>query len=414
MNILLINHYAGSPKMGMEFRPYYLAREWIKDGHKVTIVAGDFSHLRKENPVVEKDLQESHVDGIKYIWLKTGSYEGNGIKRAKTMAHFCRKLYKYKKQIIKIANPDIVISSSTYPIDSYPAYKIAKAAKAGYIHEVHDMWPSTLYEIGGMSKRNPFVVIMQMGENHAYKKCDALVSMLSEAGDYMENHGLDPKKFNVVRNGILTDEWEGSNRENLPEDIKSKFEELKAKEKFIVGYFGGFAISNNLDFIIDVAEELKDNDHIHFVLLGEGVLKKDLVHRTEKSGLTNITFLPKIKKNLVPNVLEHYDIIFISFSDSPLYRFGINPNKMYDAMMAGKPILMSVNAKGNLVEEAKAGIVVGADDTKAAKEAVLKFKEMNETEFKRYGENGKKEILENYTYHKLAKKFEKIMSDIRR
>ena len=50
MNILIINHYAGSPEMGMEFRPYYLAREWQKLGHKVLIVGGTYSHLRKKQP----------------------------------------------------------------------------------------------------------------------------------------------------------------------------------------------------------------------------------------------------------------------------------------------------------------------------------------------------------------------------
>ena len=64
MNILLINHYAGSPEMGMEFRPYYFAREWVRAGHQIQIIAGDFSHLRKENPKVEKDLQYEDVDGI--------------------------------------------------------------------------------------------------------------------------------------------------------------------------------------------------------------------------------------------------------------------------------------------------------------------------------------------------------------
>ena len=38
MNILYLEHYAGSPEMGMEFRPYYLAREWVKMGHKVIII----------------------------------------------------------------------------------------------------------------------------------------------------------------------------------------------------------------------------------------------------------------------------------------------------------------------------------------------------------------------------------------
>ena len=50
MNILLINHYAGSPELGMEFRPYYMAKEWVKAGHQVLIVGGSFSHLRKVQP----------------------------------------------------------------------------------------------------------------------------------------------------------------------------------------------------------------------------------------------------------------------------------------------------------------------------------------------------------------------------
>jgi len=65
VNILLINHYAGSTEMGMEFRPFYLAREWVKLGHTVTILAGDYSHLRQNNPTVEKDFQQSEESGIR-------------------------------------------------------------------------------------------------------------------------------------------------------------------------------------------------------------------------------------------------------------------------------------------------------------------------------------------------------------
>ncbi len=85
MNILYIEHYAGSPEMGMEFRPYYLSREWVKMGHKVSIIAGDYSHLRKKNPAVTKDFQKQTIDGIDYYWLKTGTYEGNGVARSLTM-----------------------------------------------------------------------------------------------------------------------------------------------------------------------------------------------------------------------------------------------------------------------------------------------------------------------------------------
>ena len=71
MNILLINHYAGSDYHGMEFRPYYMAREWKSMGHNVTILGADFSHLRKKNPVVQEDFQEEIIDGITYVWVNT-------------------------------------------------------------------------------------------------------------------------------------------------------------------------------------------------------------------------------------------------------------------------------------------------------------------------------------------------------
>ena len=139
MNILYIEHYAGSPEMGMEFRPYYLAREWVRMGHNVTIIAGDYSHLRKKNPSVINDFTPENIDEIEYVWVKTGEYEGNGMKRAMTMERFVRKLWMNAGKIVQKYRPDVVIASSTYPLDTYPAQKIAKIAKAKYIHEVHDI-----------------------------------------------------------------------------------------------------------------------------------------------------------------------------------------------------------------------------------------------------------------------------------
>ena len=174
MNILLINHYAGSPEMGMEFRPYYFAREWIKMGHRVDIIAADYSHLRRINPDVSKDFQEEMIDGIHYYWIRTGEYEGNGVKRAVTMAKFVTTLWLHAGKIIREMDPDVVICSSTYPLDTYVGQRIRRKSRkmVKLIHEVHDMWPATLIEIGGMSTKNPFVVAMQIGENSAYKHSD--------------------------------------------------------------------------------------------------------------------------------------------------------------------------------------------------------------------------------------------------
>jgi len=87
MRILLINHYAGSPHHGMEFRPYYLAREWVRAGHAVCIVAASASHLRQQAPVMNgQALQQEWIDGIDYRWIATPRYRGNGLGRMANLA----------------------------------------------------------------------------------------------------------------------------------------------------------------------------------------------------------------------------------------------------------------------------------------------------------------------------------------
>ncbi|MBE6025594.1 MAG: glycosyltransferase family 4 protein [Clostridiales bacterium] len=400
MNILYIEHYAGSPEMGMEFRPYYLSEEWAKMGHNVTIIAGDYSHLRKKNPSVINDFTVENIDGIEYVWVRTGEYEGNGMARALTMARFVKKLYVNAGKIAKRWKPDLVISSSTYPLDTYPAQKIAKIAKAKYVHEVHDMWPSTLYEVGGMSKKHPFVAAMQIAENSAYKHCDKCVSLLPYAKDYMVRHGLKPEKFINIQNGVVEEEWTGS--EKIPAIHEEFFNEHKGE--FIVGYFGGHALSNALDKALDLAKDMKD-DEVTFVFVGDGVEKPGLVRRAEDEHISNAFFLPPVPKKAIPDLLRHFDCSYMTGLPSPLYRFGLCLNKMYDSMMGGLPVILAFSAPDTPVRQYDCGYQCDPEDKDAVAGAIRKIKAMSEDERKKLGENGRKAILENFTYRKLAEQF---------
>ena len=95
--------------MGMEFRPYYFAREWVKMGHRVSIIAADYSHLRRKNPQVDKDFQHDIIDGIDYYWIRTNEYEGNGAKRALTMAYVSHVLpEKMKYNLDDLLHPSTI------------------------------------------------------------------------------------------------------------------------------------------------------------------------------------------------------------------------------------------------------------------------------------------------------------------
>lgn len=400
MNILLMDHYAGSPKMGMEFRPYYMAREWVKLGHNVRIVGGDFSHLRIKNPRIKKDFTTQTIDGIKYTWLKTGEYEGNGVKRAETMLRYVGKLYINAERIARAWKPDVVIASSTYPLETYAAQKIAKCAGAKYVHEVHDMWPATLYEIGGMSKKHPFVVMMQMAEDSAYRNCDDLVALLPYSKKYMVSHGLMPYKFNNIQNGVLEEEW--AEKQPLPKQHTELFDKLSGK--FIVMYMGGHALSNALDILLDSAAGESDPD-IAFVLVGDGVEKQRLIKRKQNEKLDNVYFLPPVPKTMVPSLVERADCSYMGALDSPLYRFGLCLNKMYDCMMAGKPIVCAINAPKTLVEQYNCGYMADPSDVETINEAIGRIKSMSVQQRAAMGENGRRAVLENFTYKKLARRF---------
>lgn len=402
MNILYIDHYAGSPDMGMEFRPFYLAREWVRMGHRVTIIAGDFSHLRRKNPSVKEDFQSEHIEGIEYVWLKTGQYSGNGAKRAITIERFVRKLIVHSRMIAKKWKPDIVIASSTYPLDTYPAQRIAKIARAKYVHEVHDMWPATLYEVGGMSKRHPFVVAMQIAENSAYKHCDICVALAPYSKDYMVEHGLNPEKFVNIQNGVVEEEW--ASTVDLPEEHKRFFTEQK--DKFIVGYFGGHALSNALDKCLDVAKKCKTEEKdVVFVFVGDGVEKKRLIQRAIDEKIDNVFFMPPVSKMAVPTLVRQFDCSYMTGMPSPLYRFGLCLNKMYDSMMAGVPIICAFNAPKSPVSIYNCGIECDPANTDEVVDAIRHIKELSLSDRRQMGQNGIKAVLEHFTYRHLAEEF---------
>lgn len=406
MNILLINHYAGSPEMGMEFRPYYFAREWVKMGHKVDIIAADYSHLRRKNPEIKADFQKEVIEGINYHWIKTNTYEGNGVSRAITMAQFIGKLWFHAKTIVQDMDPDVVICSSTYPLDTFVGQRIKKLSKKKIklVHEIHDMWPATLTELGGMHKYHPFVIAMQIGENSFCKKSDYVVSLLPHAETYLKLHGLKENKFVCIPNGIVVSEWR--NAIPLPEEHEKLLKDLHNQGKFIVGYFGGHAISNALDKLIEIAHRITDQS-IHFVLVGDGVEKKKLIRQAEELGCSNVSFLPSVPKQSIPNLCKAYDCIYIGLEDNALARFGTCLNKMFDSMFSGKPILCLINKTANetYVKIHNCGVEESYSDEGYGVNGILKLKNMSDEERRRLGQNGINAIECNYLYERLAEKF---------
>lgn len=403
MNILYIEHYAGSPTYGMEFRPYYLSKEWVKAGHNVTIIGSSFSHLRQRNPDVNTDFQEEMVDGIKYVWFKGNTYEGS-VSRIRNILSFVYKLQRNAKRIAGLYKPDLVIASSTYTLDNIPAYKIAKISDAKYAYEIHDLWPLSPMLIGGYSKYHPFIAIMQYSEDYAYKHVDKVVSLLWNAEGHCLERGLKAGKFVCVPNGYNPNEWvESCFQQEIPREHKEAFERLKGK--IIVGFAGGFAASGNVVSLVKTAVKLKDRSDIHFVLVGKGPELPSYENLIDDNRLENITILPPVPKSLIPAINKHFDIAHLGGTHSDLHKYGTSYNKMTDYMLCSLPIVQSVDEPGSVVERVGCGIRVEAENVEAIANAITQLAGMSSDERKKMGIKGKEYVEENLPWNKLAEDF---------
>ncbi len=411
MNILILSHYAGSAEMGMVFRPYYFAKEWVKLGHSVTIVASSFSHTRRKNFDVSKSFEEAEIDGIKYVLIKTPKYK-NIFQRVINLFSFVFKLKFNVKKIAEKYSPDVIISSCTYNLDIYSAVKIAKYSKAKLVYEVRDLWPLSPMELGGFSRYNPFIMLLQHAENTAYKKSDFVVSVLPCVHEYMSEHGLNLNKLHIIPNGVDEDSWNPEFYEAL--DNKTLLDTISNERKsgnIIVGYAGAHGSANAMSYLLEATTLLRNNN-ISFILVGRGKEKEKLQQYAKDKKINNIFFFDPIPKSQIPSLLPLFDIVYIGWNPIPIYRFGISPNKLMDYMMASKPIVHSVTAGNDLVADAGCGISVEAANPQAIADAILKLASLTDEERQVIGQKGHDYIVKNQSYKILAKQFLDMLGDV--
>lgn len=411
MNILYINHYAGSPKLGMEYRPYYLSKEWVKLGHKVRILASTISHVRSHEPMINQkpilEITLENIDGIDYMWIPGLAYKGNGVGRVKNIFSFLYSIWKNTEKITSDFKPDVVIASSTYPMDIWVARHLAKKFKAKLVFELHDLWPLSPMELGGMSKWHPFIMLCQKAENDVYKYSDKVISILPKVHEHVKSFGFNLDKLQIIPNGIALEEWSLLQNTNIKDEILDSIKEAKKLGKTVVGYAGSVGLPNALNILVDAAKLLlmaKDQT-FHFIIIGGGNEFETLNNRIQIEKISNINMYSSIPKSQIPYFLSLIDIAYIGTKKSSLYRFGISPNKLMDYMMSGCVVLQSIESGNDPVAEAQCGLTVQAESSTAVIEGLRSLSALSNIEKIQMKENGKRYVTSQLTYPVLAKKF---------
>ncbi|DAB40443.1 MAG TPA: glycosyltransferase WbuB [Sulfurovum sp. UBA12169] len=377
-------------------RHYDFARELIKRGHKVAIISSSF-HYSKYIEMKEYEEKEhicEYVDGIEWVWLKTPPYRGNGMARVKNMLSYTRKALKIIPTL-DLSKPDIIIGSSVHLFAVYAAYKLSRKYKIPFVMEVRDLWPQTLIDMG-ISKRHPFIIILGILERFLYRKADKIISNLPYAYEYISDYA-PPQKFEWISNGV---------------DLRNiSYKEKSESSPFVVSYTGAMGVANNLGVLVEAADKLKEDKNIIFRIIGDGVEKQKLKEMVQAKGLENITIEDPVAKSQIPDILAVSDILYFNLKDSPVFRYGISSNKLFDYMAAGRVVIFSTNAANNPIKEANGGFTIAPDEVDELVATIKQIISMTHEQRTQMGRRNREYCEKFYSTKVLVDKLEKVLQD---
>jgi len=396
--------YAGSPNEGMSYRPYYLAKYWKKAGHKAYVISSSFHHLLHEPKSQKETISTQEIEGVDYIRLKTTKYQKNSLHRILNMLSYAWQIRKNQKKLLQITGkPDVIIVSSSHPFHYVSLYPLAKKLHIPLIFEVRDLWPSSLIELLNLKKWHPLVVILSLIEKHAYRHADGVVSLLAEAKLYMVSKGLKPEKFAYIPNGT---DCEIAETKKLPKVLEKTIQKLKKENQFLVGYAGALGVPNAMEhFIKAMAIVQKTNPNIHALIVGQGHEKKELLDYCQKHNIHNVSFFDPIPKTQVHHFLKEMDLLYLGWQDSPLYQHGVSPNKIFDYMLAGKPILESGGAHLSFIEQAQCGQKCPSAAPDAIAKKLIALSQLSHTTLCSLGKKAYAYVVQNYHYLNLSEQY---------
>lgn len=401
--IWYVSKYVAPPaKVGAGGRGYLIMREFARMGYRSVIVTSDSNQLT-EVPVLDVPYLFQEIDGMQLCWVRTMKYTvAKSLRRILSWLDFEWRLLRMPKD--KLPAPDVVIVSSLSLLTILNGFLLRRSFKCRLVLEIRDIWPLTITEEGGFSRWNPLVLGLGFIEKLGYRYADAIVGTMPNLGEHVAGVLGRPKTTHCIP--MAVDEAALGPGEALPDDYVEKY---IPRGKFIVAHAGTIGITNALDSMFDCAEAMKDEPGVHFLVVGEGDLRTH--YQCKYAHLCNLTFAPRVPKQMVQSVLSHCDLLYFSVHVSMVWKYGQSLNKVIDYMLAGKPVVASYTGYPSMINEADCGTYVPAGDVSALRHEVQRYARMDAAQREVIGRRGRSWILAHRRYEMLAQNYLAILFD---
>ncbi len=400
LNIIILNHHAGSPDVGSGGRHFDIGKSLSQRGHRVCVLASSYNN-RNDSYYSDKEvMREKFNDNFEFIRLKTSpAYKGN-VSRFRNYYDYMKKASKFDDFGFKA---DVVIASSVHPFAWAAGYDISKRHGAKFIVEVRDLWPLSMYEDFSGIMRKAVFTFFEALEKKYYRLADAIITTAPFAYEYMEEKfNIDRKKVFYIPHGIDIEDFDRKKKKSL-DSLEEELASLLRENKCIT-YTGSYSKSEGLPAFVESAKYLKDRD-LKYLIVGSGPEEKVMRDIVETEKLTNVHIFGRQKKEDIPMILENSSILFCGLKERKAFYYGISKNKFYDYMAAQKPIIFASSVRGSLIEESKSGLTIKPEDPKNLSETIKEIYDDLDNKGKEYGKNGRDYVEKNHTNEKITEEF---------
>ena len=381
-------------------RTYEHCLEWITKGIDVTVITcnPNFPHGKLFKGYKNKLYKKENMNGINVIriWSYMTANKGS-VKRI-----FDYLSYATVALLVgAFQKCDVIIATSPQFFTTWTGFALSKLKRKPWIFELRDIWPESLRTVGAI-KHEKIINFLEKVELGLYKDSTKVIAVTEAFKSNLINRGIDANKISVITNG--------SNNKLFTQRPKNKnlLDSLNLHEKFIVGYIGTHGMAHSLPFIINSIQKIQDRT-IHFLFIGDGAIKEEIVTLASNLKLTNITFLDSISKDKVPSYLSICDISLAPLRKNDNFKTVI-PSKIFEASAMGKPTLLGVQGQAQeVLEKYNAGLCFIPEDED---DFLLQLQKLKEKEVYNNCLIGCKELALAYDRKKLANEMLQIIEEM--
>jgi glycosyltransferase involved in cell wall biosynthesis len=397
MHILLIHQVFAALGEPGGTRHHEMARYLTSQGHRVTVVTGQVNYLTGERTAsgwVQKQTDDHGV--VIYRCYTYAAWHRSFFHRILSFFSFTVSSFFVGLFVPEV---DLVWGTSPPIFQGLTAWALARLKRKPFIFEVRDLWPYFAIAVGVL--RNRFLILLaRWFERFLYRGADQVVINSPGFEDHIRERGA--RHIALVPNGVDVSMFD-------PADDGVAFRQAHDLEGvFVVMYAGAHGMSNDLGVVIEAADRLRDQKNLAFVFIGDGKEKGALMMKAAALKLSNIYFLPPTSKNNITRALAAADACIAILKPIDAYKTTY-PNKVFDYMAAGRPILLAIDgAIRSVVEEAGAGIFVRPGYPQALAGAINVL-ESDPDLCARMGRAGRKCAMERFDRKILAKKLQTVM-----